>query len=67
MSTISPDDKHLMRLIIKGRDSEGWAKVSSAVAPLMKNLPPELVELDLTEDGGRARLTQNGETVLEWT
>jgi hypothetical protein len=59
---------HMMRLIDRESDSEGYAPVSKMVLPLVEKLPNELVELVPTEDGrGKARLTDAGKTVLQWS
>ena len=67
--TLDTGTRHLLRLTLKGaEDSEdGWAPVSEAVWPLVAELPSELIESERLEDGGRARLTADGRTVLEWT
>lgn len=53
---------HIMRLL-SGR---GWSKVSKVVWPFVVGLPEELRELKPEEDGGVARLTEKGETVLDY-
>ncbi len=67
MNELNQADRHLLRLVRQGKDAEGWSKVSAVVLPLVQKLPPELVTLELTEPGGRAKLTDAGETVLYWT
>jgi len=65
---LNPGDRHLLRLVRQGQDDAGWAKVSPMVWPLMAALPTELVALEGdAESGGKARLTQAGGTVLDWT
>lgn len=64
---VSSGDKSLLRLVAKGADMDGWAKVSRVVAPLIIGLPAGLVEFEQSADGsGMARLTETGRTVLEW-
>lgn len=58
--------KHLLYLIQRDIDAEGWTKVSSVVWPLVANLPPELIELRPSDDGGHVRLTSEGGIVLKW-
>lgn len=63
--------KHLLRLVVKGTDSEGWTQVSKPVFPLIEKLPSELVELESVGDEGRGRvhLTTEGESLMaamEW-
>lgn len=67
---INTNQKHLLYLIRKGRDAEGWAKVSATVWPVVEKLSSEveeLVEVKKLEDGGMAKLTVTGETVLDWS
>lgn len=63
---IDHDQKHLMRLILRDRGEDGWAKVSQLVWPLVSSIPDALVEKKPTEDGGFVKLTHDGETVLAW-
>ena len=57
---------HLLRLIKRGKDADGWTSVSENVWPFVENLPSKLCELRKAGKGGFARLTHDGETVLEW-
>ena len=54
--------KHLLNLILKDADGNGWARVSKAVMPVIRAMPLELVEVEsVGDDGaGRARLTDEG-------
>lgn len=63
---LSHGEEHLLRLIQKEEDVDGWAKVSKQVWPLVEKLPSQLCELRATEDGGFARLTHDGITILNW-
>jgi hypothetical protein len=69
---LSAGQKHMLRLIVKDADAEGWAPVSAQVMPVVREmLPPELVmhESVGTEGRGRAKLTPVGESLLaamEW-
>ena len=57
--------KHILRLIARDCDDEGWTAVSEALYPhLSKNMPSELVEFEKLEIGGRARLTEEGHNVI---
>ena len=67
MNKLNHGDKHLLRLVRQGKDNEGWAKVSGVVWPLVQKLPSELVTIEAIGEGGRAKLTDAGETVLDWT
>ena len=55
-------EKHLLKLVLNGAGSDGWATVSKTVMPLVEGLPKTLVEVQT----GRVRLTAAGKTVLEW-
>lgn len=66
MSTLNNGQKHLLRLIRKDSDKEGWTPVSNFVWPAVEGLPSELVEIEKTETGGRARLLPAGEVVINW-
>lgn len=60
---------HLLNLVVIGKGLDGWTPVSAPVFPLIKNMPRELVELEATEVGGRARLTREGNNLIaamEW-
>ena len=63
---LKPEHKHLLRLVRKGQDEHGWAKVSKQVWPFMINLPSELVELEEVGEGGIAKLTRDGNVVIDW-
>ncbi len=67
MSNLTDGQKHLLRLIRKDQNEEGWAKVSKVVWPVVIQLPPELVDYEgEPEEGGKARLTGDGNIVLDW-
>jgi len=52
------DFKHIIRLIVKGSKKDGWTPVSETVLPLVKALPPSLVEFN--EDNSCVKLTGEG-------
>ena len=58
--------KHLLRLIRKDEDAEGWTKVSTRVMTIVKEIPERLIEIQDNGNGGRARLTAEGNTVLDF-
>jgi hypothetical protein len=64
---LNAGEKNFLRLIAKGQQlNGGWAKVSKQLYPLVRAMPPELVEHFAHEDGGgRAQLTPQGEAVLD--
>lgn len=70
MMTLDSGQKHILKLIARDRDGEGWAKVSPQIFPFLEKefVPRELVELQRTSEsggGGRVRLTPTGENVVE--
>ena len=66
MSKLDHKEKHLMRLILEGVGGNGWTPVSDAVWPLVKDLPFELVETMKNEKGKFAKLTHDGNVILNW-
>jgi hypothetical protein len=71
---LTAGQKNILQLIRKGAKEDGWAPVSKVVAPIFTNkdipggaMPAELCEFEpVGEDGrGRARLTQEGNSVLD--
>jgi hypothetical protein len=66
MSKLSHGELHLMRLLARDTNAEGWTTVSRQVWPLVVSIPDELRELKPIKDAGFARLTVAGYTVLQW-
>ena len=70
---LSAGEKHMLRLIQRDAGADGWTRVSKVVAPFFTDkkipcgiMPDALCEFEPAEDGGgRARLTQLGENLLE--
>lgn len=57
--------KHIIHLIGRDRGPDGWAVVSATLWPILhKAMPLELVMMEKTETGGKAKLTDEGESVL---
>jgi hypothetical protein len=70
-SKLSAGQIHMLKLLRKEQDADGWASVSKAVAPLfiesrVGRMPTALCEFErVGADGaGRARLTTEGNNVL---
>lgn len=63
---LSRYQKRILLLLYKEENTEGWAKVSKAVFPVINEIPKELIEAEvLSIDGsGRARLTDAGRRVI---
>jgi hypothetical protein len=66
MATLDYREKHLLRLVRKGQDSEGWASVSPVLLPVVQKLPSELVTIERAENGGRVKLTTAGNTIVDY-
>ena len=66
VGTLNAGDKHLLLLAQRDKDAEGWCRVSKQVWPLLKGIPPEFVELRPSDDGGHIRLTEVGDTYVNW-
>ena len=57
--------KHILMLIARDRDDEGWCKVSKALfQTLSANIPVELATFKMIGDAGRVRLTKAGQEVV---
>lgn len=67
---LEPQIRHIITLIGRERDTDGWAIISEILWPVLHKLMPlELVIMEKTENGGRAKLTQEGESVfyaMQW-
>ena len=64
---LTSSQKHLLQLVINGRQPDGWAPVSKTLLPLVKKeLPTELVEIESIGDEGRGRIrfTEQGHNVM---
>ncbi len=59
-------NKRLLSLVRRGKQSDGWTPVSKMVFPLVDALPKQLVETKQTEFGPFAKLTQDGEAVVDF-
>jgi hypothetical protein len=67
---LTDGQKNILGLIRKGAKEDGWAPVSKFVAPLFTRkhsaqMPTELCEFEQIGEGGRARLTDKGNAVLD--
>lgn len=57
--------KHILSLIARYCNEEGWAEISEALYPhVSANIPSELATCEKLENGGRARLTDEGQNIL---
>jgi len=59
--------KHILTLIQRDSGPDGWTPVSKALFPTVsKAIPTSLAVFEELEEGGRARLTEEGTIVLKW-
>ena len=57
---------HILKLIDRDCDNQGWASVSNALYPhLKKSMPKELIELSGDEGSYKAKLTEEGQSVVD--
>jgi len=57
--------KHIMRLINRDAKQDGWTDISDQLYPvLLKSMPNELIEFNQVSGKGKARLTDEGKSVL---
>ena len=66
MNKLTYNEKVLLVLIRKSQNHEGWAGVSSMMFPLVEKLPKELIELKTNEAGGWVKLTEAGNTIVNY-
>lgn len=60
------EHKHILKLIARDIGDDGWTKVSEVLyRPISKGIPTELAEFEKLDDGGRVRLTVQGQSVLD--
>ncbi len=66
MPKLDAGQKHVLKLIARDKKEDGWATVSEALFKMLsETTPAELVTFEKLEIGGRARLTEMGEEVVE--
>jgi hypothetical protein len=65
MGKLTNQHKRILKLIEKDKDEEGWVLVSDSLYPhLSKNMPPELVEFRFIGGRYRAKLTEEGVSIV---
>lgn len=67
---LNAGQKNILRLIRNGQKEDGWAPVSKFVAPLFtddhpQKMPATLCEFESVGEGGRARLTPLGNSLVD--
>jgi len=59
-------NKNIMRFISRNCGEDGWATVNEHLFPILsKTIPQELAQFEQHETGPRARLTAEGQNVLD--
>jgi hypothetical protein len=61
---LDADQIHMLRLVAREADGDGWSKVSTLVWSVVETLPDDLVEKRPSETGGHLRLTPGGEAIV---
>jgi len=57
--------KHILKLIKRDADKDGWATVSEALfSTLSEVMPKELCVFEKLDNGGRAKLTDEGKSII---
>jgi len=65
MGKLDAGQKHMLKIIHRDADDDGWTEVSEQLFPvLLKTMPKELVTFEKLQDGGRAKLTDEGNNVV---
>ena len=59
--------KSTLALVMRSPDrGDGWRTVSGACWPLVETMPPELIDLEPGDEGGRVRMTDEGRAVIAY-
>lgn len=62
---LTDGQKHILRLIQRDKEEDGWASVSEQLCKSISTaLPAELATFEKTESGGRIRLTEQGHAIV---
>jgi hypothetical protein len=62
---LNAGQKHVLSLINRDRKADGWTTVSKTLfATLSATTPVELATFEATEAGGRVKLTEAGQEVV---
>lgn len=65
--TLNAGQRHLLRLVEKDADADGWTPVSEIVWPLVHALPDDLVEKVKLGTGGKCRLRDQARAIIKYT
>jgi len=65
MGKLDAGQKHMLKIIHRDADDDGWTEVSKHLFPVLsENMPTELIIFEKLQDGGRAKLTDEGNNVV---
>ncbi len=63
---LDSSQKHVLKLISRDRKADGWTIISSMLyRPLSASIPAELATFEPVGDAGRAKLTTEGQSLLD--
>jgi len=64
---LTTNQKHILKLIKKDQNSEGWTKVSSQLSKFVIETMQDVRELvEIEKDGSRIKLTEKGNIILDY-
>lgn len=62
-----PSELAMLRLAMKGADTEGWARVSAMLWPHFSKLPADLVVKRPDGNAGHVKLTEGGSALVKYS
>lgn len=63
---LTPQQKHILKLIAQGKQSDGWTVVSATLYKFLCHcLPNELAIFEPIGKAGRAKLTTTGQNLID--
>lgn len=66
MYKLKIEHKHMLKLIDRETEKDGWTPISDALYPhLLTNMPNELVVFDGTAGSYKAKLTDEGQNIVK--
>ena len=66
MGKLTQQQRDFIKLIQRSIEPDGWAPVSETLWRFMNLLPPNLLETEKFESGGRCRLTHDGQVLANY-
>lgn len=64
---LMPSELAMLRLVMKGADADGWAKVSVILWPQFSKLPDDLAVKRPNGDAGHVKLTEGGNAIVRYS